>query len=161
MIRPKSYLVLYNIMKHANFGFLLRTAAAFGVSETIVVGKRAFDVGGACGMKRMTLKRHFHKLPDAINYLREQNVSICGVEVVDDAIPIQTHPFTQSTAFMVGNEGSGLSSSQIACCDFFVYVPQHGAAECINVNVAAGIVLHHFAMWAALPATSTRIDCLE
>lgn len=148
MERPQSYLVLYNIMKDANFGFLQRTATAFGVSELIVVGKRSFDVGGACGTKRLTPKRHFHKLPDAVAYFRSKDIAICGIEILDNAVPVQNHPFRQSTAFMIGNEKTGLTESQKAACDFHVYIPQFGAAECINVNVATGIVLHHFATWA-------------
>ena len=144
----ESYLVLYNIMKQANFGFLLRTATAFGVAEIIIIGKRAFEIGGACGTANRTPKRHFHKLPEAVEYLRQREVAICGVEISADAIPIQQCRFPNSTAFMVGNEGVGLTESQNQFCDFRVYIPQYGAVESINVNVAAGIVLHHFAIRA-------------
>ncbi len=148
MSRPKSYLVLYNIMKHANFGFLQRTASAFGVSEIIIVGKRSFDIGGACGTAKLTRKRQFHNLTDAVGYLHGQGADICGIEIMPNAIPVQNHPFEKSTAFMVGNEGSGLTQTQNDYCDFHVYIPQFGEAECINVNVAAGIALSHFAQWA-------------
>src|SRR6187401_2546218 len=84
----KSYLILYNIMKHANFGYLLRTANAFGVSEIIIVGKRTFDVGGACGTARSTRKRHFFTLEQACEYLRAEECSICGVEITDDALRV-------------------------------------------------------------------------
>lgn len=53
---------------------------------------------------------------------------------------------------MMGNEGTGLSPKQLALCDSFVYIPQHGRGTAsLNVNVAAAIVLHHFATWAQLP----------
>jgi tRNA C32,U32 (ribose-2'-O)-methylase TrmJ len=46
----------------------------------------------------------------------------------------------------------GLSSRQKKLCDGFVYIPQHGPGTAsLNVAVAAGIVLHHFAVWAAYP----------
>src|SRR5436190_7125823 len=144
----KSYLILYNIMKHANFGYLLRTANAFGVSEIIIVGKRAIDVGGACGTSRSTRKRHFFTLGQACDYLRAEECTICGVEITDDALRVDRQPFQGSTAFMVGNEASGLTQEQILRCDHFVYVPQFGTGASLNVNVAAGIALHHFAVWA-------------
>ena len=34
------------------------------------------------------------------------------------------HPFRGSTAFLMGNEGHGLTDAQIAVCDHFVYIPQ-------------------------------------
>lgn len=144
----ESYLILYNIMKHANFGYLIRTANAFGVSEVVIVGKRAFDVGGACGTSHATRKRHFFTLGQACAYLRTKECSICGIEITDDALRVDRQPFTGSTAFMVGNEASGLTKEQISHCDYFVYVPQFGTGASLNVNVAAGIALHHFALWA-------------
>lgn len=43
----------------------------------------------------------------------------------------------------------GLSSTQKAACDGFVYIPQYGSGTAsLNVAVATSIVLHHFAVWA-------------
>ncbi|CAI5486908.1 unnamed protein product [Closterium sp. Naga37s-1] len=82
----------------------------------------------------------------------ERECSICGVEIVDNARPIQSHPFTGNTAFLLGNEGTGLSPTELAVCDSFVYIPQHGPGTAsLNVIVAASIVLHHFAVWAQYP----------
>ena len=152
----QSYLVLYNIMKHANFGFLIRTANAFGVTEIIIVGKRAYDVGGACGTSPTTPKRHFFTLGQACEYLRNKGCSICGVEITENAVRVDRQPFQGSTAFMVGNEASGLTQEQTSHCDQFVYVPQFGTAASLNVNVAAGIALHHFALWANFSENGRR-----
>lgn len=54
-------------------------------------------------------------------------------------------------AFMLGNEGQGLSPKQMALCDRFVYIPQYGVGTAsLNVAVAASIVLHHFSVWAGV-----------
>jgi len=145
-----SYLILHNIAKRSNYGFLLRTATAFGVAGIIVVGKRRFDAGGACGTARGSSKRHFHTMPEACAFLRSRDCSIVGIEITDSAQPVHCHRWSGSTAFMVGNEGGGLTASQKAHCDAFVYIAQYGSVECLNVNVAAGITLHHFAVWAGL-----------
>jgi tRNA C32,U32 (ribose-2'-O)-methylase TrmJ len=49
-------------------------------------------------------------------------------------------------------QGVGLSEREKRICDMFVFIPQygHGTAS-LNVSVAAGIVLHHFAVWAKYP----------
>ena len=45
-----------------------------------------------------------------------------------------------------------MSAKQLSLCDGFVYIPQHGPGTAsLNVTVAASIVLHHFAVWAAFP----------
>lgn len=83
--------------------------------------------------------------------LAARGARLCGVEITDAAMPVQSHPFEGPTAFMLGNEGVGMSPAQIAACDFFVYIPQHSSATAsLNVAVAGAIVLHHFAIWAGL-----------
>ena len=50
---------------------------------------------------------------------------------VQGARNVNLRPFSRSTAFMMGNEGSGLSAKQMQACDAFVYIPQvnHRAVE--------------------------------
>ncbi len=74
---------------------------------------------------------------------------VLGVEITPEARSVASLPFSGATAFMLGNEGSGLSPAQCAHCDGFLYIPQHGPGTAsLNVAVAAGIVLHRFAEWA-------------
>ena len=137
--------MLFNIAKKVNLGNLIRTANAMGVSEVLIVGKRRFHEFGAFGTARTTLKRHFYRLGDAVTFLRERGCVIIGVEIVDDATPVESATFEGPTAFMVGNEGDGLNDLQCQACDRFVYIPQYGSCASLNVNVATGIVLHQFA----------------
>eukprot|EP00746_Dinoflagellata_sp_MGD_P046744 gnl/MRDRNA2_/MRDRNA2_21501_c0_seq2.p2 gnl/MRDRNA2_/MRDRNA2_21501_c0~~gnl/MRDRNA2_/MRDRNA2_21501_c0_seq2.p2 ORF type:complete len:144 (+),score=21.90 gnl/MRDRNA2_/MRDRNA2_21501_c0_seq2:585-1016(+) len=58
-------------------------------------------------------------------------------------------PFRRSTAFMLGNEGTGLSPKQLAACDFLTHIPQYTShIASLNVAVAGSIVLQHFALFA-------------
>ena len=45
-----------------------------------------------------------------------------------NANQVPGHPFRGSTAFLMGNEGHGLTDAQIAVCDHFVYIPQAASA---------------------------------
>lgn len=48
-----------------------------------------------------------------------------------------------------------MTPRQMALCDSFVYIPQHGVGTAsLNVAVAASIVLHAFAVWAGYPERS-------
>lgn len=151
---PRSYLVLFNIAKTNNLGNLIRTADALGVHEVIVVGRRRYRTLGAFGTARTTRQRHFHSLPLALEYLREVGARLVGIEIAPDSLPVDDEPFEGDTAFLVGNEGTGLSDAQLEACERIVHVPQFGACASLNVNVAAGIVLHRFAAWAGFPPNS-------
>ncbi|MED6119755.1 hypothetical protein PIB30_014617 [Stylosanthes scabra] len=145
----ESYVVVHNIAKRHNVGTLARSATAFGVSELILVGRRDFNSFGSHGSSAHLRFRHFHSLHDARHFLKEKDFDICGVEITENAMPVNQHPFNKSTAFLLGNEGTGLSAKECEICDFFVYIPQYGGGTAsLNVTVAASIVLHHFAVWA-------------
>ncbi|CAD6334728.1 unnamed protein product [Miscanthus lutarioriparius] len=120
----ESVVMVHNVAKRHNVGTLARSATAFGVAEVVVVGRRD----------------------------DERGCDICGVEITEDAKPVTAHPFRRSTAFLFGNEGTGLSQKECDICDFFVYIPQYGGGTAsLNVTVAGSIVLHHFGVWAGFP----------
>ncbi|KAJ7548311.1 hypothetical protein O6H91_07G006700 [Diphasiastrum complanatum] len=142
----ESIVVLYNVAKRHNLGMIARSSTAFGVSEMILIGRKDLNAFGSHGATSHLRFRHFHSLSEAHLYLKERNFDICGVEIVDGASAVHTHPFKRNTAFMLGNEGTGLSQKEMSICDYFVYIPQFGPGTAsLNVSVAASIVLHHFA----------------
>ncbi len=145
---PRSYLLLHHIVKSRNFGALVRTADALGVHEVVVVGRRQLPTSPAVGMQHCMKRVHFYRLSEARDYLRGKGVRIVGVEIDAAAEPVESHPFTGDTAFLVGNEGCGLTDAHKAICDGFVRIRQYGHARSMNVGVAGAIVLHHFAVWA-------------
>eukprot|EP00439_Symbiodinium_sp_Y106_P048196 s1551_g6.t1 len=150
--RPESFLLVYNVSKKQNFGTLLRSACAFGVSEVLVVGAKKLSTFGNQGTSAHANVRHFDTLQAAKDDLRSRGARICGIEIDDTAQPVTSHPFVGSTAFMLGNEGEGMSAVQKEVCDSFVYIPQFtGATASLNVAIAGSIVLHHFATWAGMP----------
>ncbi|KAL3348118.1 hypothetical protein AABB24_021659 [Solanum stoloniferum] len=145
----ESFVLVHNIAKRHNVGTLARSATAFGVSEMILVGRRDFNAFGSHGSTSHVRFRHFHSLADAKTFLKERDCDICGVEITENAVAVNEHPFKRSTAFLLGNEGTGLSAKECEICDFFVYIPQYGCGTAsLNVTVAASIVLHQFGVWA-------------
>ncbi len=144
----KSSLILFNITKNKNLGGLVRTADALGVSEIIIIGKKGLKRYGHCGTFDVRKQRHFYTLGEAADYLHQLNFTIVGIEINNESIAIESHPFEGNTAFLPGNEGEGLSSSQKEACSKLVYISQYGSGASLNVNVATGIILHHFALWA-------------
>lgn len=152
----ESLLIIHNVAKRHNIGTMARSATAFGVSEIVLVGRRDFNAFGSHGSTSHLQFRHFTTLSQARLYLKEaRSCDICGVEIVDGALPVNNQPFRRSTAFLLGNEGTGLSAKELEICDFFVYIPQYGGGTAsLNVTVAASIVLHHFGAWAGFSERS-------
>lgn len=174
----RAILVLYNIAKRRNYGEILRTAAALGVGEVVVVGMNKISTQGAHGADKFLTFTHTESLAQAMAYVRdERGARVCGIEIVDGATPVTETSFSERTgasparahtaaraharltraaraglaAFMLGNEGQGMSEQQLAQCDHFVYIPQYsGATASLNVNAACAVVLATYARWAGL-----------
>ncbi len=120
------------------------------------MGSKKFNTFGNHGSADYMELKHFEELRECREWLvGERGCTIFGVEIIEGARAIQEHPFTGNAAFIMGNEGTGLNKNQMAICDAFVYIPQHGKGTAsLNVTVAGSIILHHFALWAQYRETA-------
>jgi len=195
-----SYVILSNLQSGMNIGNILRSASIFGCTECIVVGQKRHRLTGDHGSRFDLPRRHFYTHAEAKEYLLKQQqgndattntnaIKIYGVEIMDNASPLMkydaetgvvTFPFgdrrqqvaSNGAAFVMGNEGLGLSERQKEICDDFIYIPQarggggtssttsrdakgngRGSAS-LNVSCAAAIILHAYSLWADYPVAT-------
>jgi len=189
-----SYVILSNLQSGMNIGNILRSASIFGCTECIVVGQKRHRLTGDHGSRFDLPRRHFFTHQEAKSYLKanaieneEEVVKIYGVEIMENASPlmkydaetgVMTFPFgdrcrSTGAAFVMGNEGLGLSEKQKEICDDFIFIPQtrggasssssptsrdeqgngRGSAS-LNVSCAAAIILQAYSVWANYPVAS-------
>jgi len=168
--QPHSYIVLSNLQSGSNIGNILRSASIFGCKELIVVGQKRYRLTGDHG-SRFDLKRHHvYSHEEAKIYLKSKGVRIYGVEIIEGAQPILQYdqetgiskfPFNrqyEGAAFLMGNEGEGLSQKQMEICDEFIFIPQTrggsvdgGGSSSLNVACAATVILQAYCLWAGYP----------
>ena len=66
-------------------------------------------------------QRHFPTLKLAVQWLKEEcGCAVVGVEICEGAHALSSAPFSGPTAFLLGNEGQGLSQEEMDVCDWFV-----------------------------------------
>jgi len=137
-----------------NMGAILRIAAAFGVSG-LLLGKGCCDpfsrrtirvlMGNAL---RIPIIEAGEELPALVNELRDaHNVELIGSALGEDALALRGVDVDnkRSCAILLGNEAAGLDHNWIELCQRVVTIPMHNVTDSLNVSVAAGILLHHFA----------------
>ena len=94
---------------------MIRSAAAFNVNEVFIIDsaptKKKISCFGSQGTATKTKFSYFTGLKDVKEYCTSRNIRICGIEIMPEAKPIQDHPFSGDTLFMLGNEGSGLNKN--------------------------------------------------
>jgi len=100
----------------------------------------------------MFLQR-FEKWREFVAYKEQQKISLIGVEIHQDAKPVDHYLNNDNSnhhdvAFLMGNEGQGLSDKQMNDCDGFVRIAQYGnGTASLNVNVAASVILQKMYQW--------------
>ena len=112
------YFLAHNVAKKHNVGTIARCCTAFGVKSLVLIGSREYNAFGAHGADGHVRFEHFDSLQDARKKLKEERgcTQILGVEIVEDARPIESHPFTGNTAFIMGNEVRSIDAEAIDGC---------------------------------------------
>jgi len=133
-----------------NMGSLFRNAAAFGVDALI------FDHQCCDPLYRKAIRvsmGHTLTIPWTIaddwaatlhRLKTELDVTIVGCETGEQAIELWDVPLSERTAFVMGEEKSGLSPSTMNLCDHIAEIPMSCGVPSINVSVASAVVLYDF-----------------
>jgi tRNA (guanosine-2'-O-)-methyltransferase len=80
---------------------------------------------------------------DAIKTLKRDGYRICVSSLNPEARNLSEIDISTKTAFVFGNEHSGISAEMSEAADEFFTIPMYGFVESINVSVAAAVVAHH------------------
>ena len=144
--------VLDDVRSMHNVGSVLRTADAFRLEAVWMCGitgtpPHAEIHKTALGAEDSMEWHYFENAQDAVKRLKEEGVVVMAVEQAEGATML--HEFRQEAsrryAIVLGNEVKGVHQEVIDLCEGCIEIPQHGTKHSMNVSVAAGIVIYHFA----------------
>ncbi len=139
-------LVLDSMEDPRNFGACLRTADAAGVDLVVVGRSRGVEITPvvskvASGAAETQTVARVANLARFLRALQELNVWLVGADASGPTAVFDAN-LTGSLAIVMGAEGKGLRRLTRECCDALVNLPMRGAAESLNVSVAAGVMLY-------------------
>lgn len=143
--RQGHILILENIQDPGNLGTIFRTAEAAGVTA-ILMSRDCADIYNPKTI-RSTMGAIFRMafaytedLPGAANRLKRRKIRIFAAHLDGERI-YSEEDYSQGTAFLIGNEGNGLSPEAAACADMLIRIPMEGQAESLNAAVAAAVLM--------------------
>ncbi len=149
------WLVLECLQDPGNLGTIFRTAEGAGVTGILMDAFTA-DIYNPKTI-RSTMGSIFRvpfyiagDLPGTLAAMRSRGISIfaaCG----ESGSFYTSEDYTGPTAFLIGNEGSGLSGTAMDTADRPVRIPMRGMLESLNASVAAGIMLYEADRQRRLP----------
>ena len=137
--------VLDRLQDAGNVGAVLRSAAAFGFSQVIALkGTAAL---WSPKVLRAGMGAHF-----GLNLVEGlDEASLAGLEMPllatssHATVSIHTTALPWPCAWVLGQEGQGMSASLLARCQLALRIPQPGGEESLNVAAAAAVCLYESA----------------
>ncbi|XP_043910496.1 rRNA methyltransferase 1, mitochondrial [Protopterus annectens] len=155
------WLALEAVQDPMNLGAVLRSAYFLGTDRVVVTQSNSCPLSpvvskASAGTMEILDVYSTESLPDLIKTKKEQGWQVVGTvgktleECEVPIIPCTTFRLTKSTILVLGNEGTGLSRDVTNLCHALVAIQParelHPGIECLNVSVAAGILLHSLKM---------------
>jgi TrmH family RNA methyltransferase len=137
-------LIAVGLQDPGNLGTLVRSAEAFGATGvlttpgTVSAWNQKAIRASAGSVFRVPIAA---ANPEAMETLEQQGVKLLAA-MKDDATPIDAALLTGAVAFLIGNEGAGLSEDWVRMADGRVTIPMPGAVESLNAAVAGSLLLY-------------------
>lgn len=139
------FFLLENLQDPGNLGTIIRTAEGAGVTG-IIMNKETVDIYNP-KVIRSTMGAVFRvpfvitdSLPDVITQLKQNGISVYAGHLKGDVFYKQD--YRSGSAFLIGNEGNGLTDEITALADYKIKIPMKGKVESLNAAVSATILMY-------------------
>ena len=139
-------LVLEDIQDPGNLGTMVRTAEGAGVSG-ILMSKGTVDIFNPKTIRSTmgSLYRvpfcYTDDLKASINELKKSGVTVYAAHLKGTKFYDEID-YSGKSAFLIGNEGNGLSDEIANEADTYLKIPMEGKLESLNASIAAALLMY-------------------
>jgi tRNA G18 (ribose-2'-O)-methylase SpoU len=143
-----------NLRSLWNVGSILRTSDGAGFKKVYLTGitgcpPRKEIAKTSLGAENYIAWHYFADSADVLPMLKEQKVSIVGLEYTENSQPLNlalsTGKIRTPLCLIVGNEESGILPETLSYCDVVCHLPMRGTKTALNVAVAYGVAAYSIA----------------
>jgi tRNA (guanosine-2'-O-)-methyltransferase len=143
--QPTLAVIIENIHDPHNFNAILRSCDATGVHRVamcyyIEKMPKLIHTSSSGANKWIEVER-YDSIEACCEQFRRDGFRIFGTKLDPEAHPMYDNDFTQSSAFIIGNEHRGISDEAAKHSDELLYIPMMGMVESLNVSVATAVCL--------------------
>lgn len=140
-------LILDSLQDPQNFGTLLRTSEAVGVTAIVMLDRRQVEVTPAVSNASAGAVEHLsiclaNNLARAIDDLKEIGLWVYALQSEARASPYTSADLSGPVGLVVGSEGKGIGQLVRQHCDAALAIPMNGKIESLNAAVAGSIILY-------------------
>lgn len=142
---PRDFIVILDHIEDPhNFGAIIRTCEAAGVSGIVIPKDRSVEVNStvikvSTGAINHVKIAQVPNLVRTIELLKKEGYWIIGTDM--EGTSYKEIDYTGKIAIVIGNEGFGMSRIVEKSCDFIASIPMRGTTNSLNASVATGIMI--------------------
>ena len=143
------YLILEDIQDPGNLGTMIRTGEGAGLSA-VIMSSHTVDVFNPKTIRatmgsiyRMPFI-YVEDLADAIEAVKAAGIKTYAAHL-EGSVAYDKENYCKAAAFLIGNEGNGLSRETADLADQYVRIPMLGKVESLNAAIAAALFLYEAA----------------
>ncbi len=140
------FLVLENLQDPGNLGTMMRTGEGAGVSG-VIMSRETVDIYNPKTI-RATMGSIYRvpffyaeNLHETIGQMQESGIHVYAAHLKGTK-NYDAYDYGKPTAFLIGNEGNGLTDETAALADTYIRIPMEGQLESLNAAVAAAILMY-------------------
>lgn len=140
------FLVLENLQDPGNLGTIMRTAEGAGVTG-VIMSKGTVDlynpktIRSTMGSIYRVPFLYEEDLKKTLAVLKSRGIKSYAAHL-KGRNTYDKEDYRGGTAFLIGNEGNGLTDELCACADTYIRIPMEGQLESLNAAVAAAILMY-------------------
>ena len=146
-VKKPLFVLLENLQDPGNLGTILRTAEGAGVNG-IILSRDCVDLYNP-KVIRSTMGAIFRvpffyteDLLTTMKELQSRNIPVYAAALDEKAGVYDSYDYKEAAAFLIGNEGKGLTRESIAAATNTCYIPMEGQVESLNASVVASILMY-------------------
>ena len=128
-----------------NFGAIIRTCEAAGITSIIIPKDRSVKVNATVMKTSVGALENVDvcmvtNLVNTIKTLKENGYWIIGTDM--EGTDYKQIDYKGKIAIIIGSEGKGLSRLTEENCDFIAKIPMYGKVNSLNASVAAALIIY-------------------
>lgn len=147
--RSPLFLLLEDIQDPGNLGTMIRTAEGAG-ADGVIMSKNTVDIynpkviRSTMGSLYRVPFLYAEDLLQAAQILKQEKITLYAAHLAGESFYDEID-YQGGSAFLIGNEGNGLSREITECAQRLVRIPMEGKLESLNAAVSAALLLYQAA----------------
>lgn len=143
------FLILENLQDPGNLGTIMRTGEGAGVTG-VIMSRDTVDIynpktiRATMGSVYRVPFLYIENMEEAVSIMKESGITVYAAHLKGEK-SYDMCDYTAATAFLIGNEGNGLTLSTAALADTYIRIPMQGQLESLNAAVAAAVLMYETA----------------